>query len=140
MFIMLKQYLDGNGLLAVVQLAFMAALVHVLIVGLITSLVPGRNASTLVASQLAQALAQVCIGLGLLLTFSGVYQMVTAGAGQDQNGLSLALGSSALGYSAWVFCAFGTLVDAAFGRGRKRRRQRPVDREGGLQGFRRQSF
>ncbi|HPM82082.1 MAG TPA: hypothetical protein PLF81_15350 [Candidatus Anammoximicrobium sp.] len=62
-------------------------------------------------------LARLCLGMGLLLTFSGLYGYIGSGTQGDQASLLLALGSSALGYSAWTFCAVGGVVDAVRRRG-----------------------
>lgn len=115
MFPQLVHYLSHSGSLAWLQLSVMIALIYVLLdrllrlTGRFGPPLPGDRA---VAGPTAQALTQICVGFGLLLTFSGVYQMITAGNQNDQDGLSLALGSSALGYSAWVFCSFGSLADS----------------------------
>lgn len=67
-----------------------------------------------VANGFVQGLTQLNMGLGLLLTFSGVFGLIACGAGEDGDwSLLLALGSSALGYSGYAVCALAVVLDAA---------------------------
>lgn len=67
-----------------------------------------------VANDTVESLVQLNVGLGLLLTFSGVYGLIGAGGGTADGNwpLLLALGSSALGYSGYAACALGSVLDS----------------------------
>jgi len=67
-----------------------------------------------VANDLVESLVQLNVGLGLLLTFSGVYGLIGSGGGTEDGNwpLLLALGSSALGYSGYAACALGSVLDS----------------------------
>ena len=111
----LMQYLTQSNWLAGVQFAIYLAVLHRLLDrslrarGLFGRRLELRQR---VADPALDALALLCLGMGLLLTFSGLYGYIGSGSNRDQAALLLALGSSAVGYSAWTFCAIGAVVDA----------------------------
>jgi len=108
----LQRYLSHSNWLALVQLMIFAAIIYLVAertvrsVGMLRPVVAGP-----VANGLAENLARLCMGLGLLLTFSGLYSYMAAGSTGDQGPLLLALGSSAIGYSAWTVCAAAAVID-----------------------------
>jgi hypothetical protein len=111
----LMQYLTQSNWLAGVQFAiYLAVLYRLLDRSLRAWGLFGRRLELRqrVADPALDALARLCLGMGLLLTFSGLYGYIGSGSIRDQAALLLALGSSAVGYSAWTFCAIGAVVDA----------------------------
>ena len=111
----LNQYLyQSNGLAAVQFVIYLAVLHRLLDRSVRAGGAFGRRLTPQqrVADPLLDALARLCLGMGLLLTFSGLYGYISSGSSRDQAALLLALGSSAVGYSAWTFCAIGAVVDA----------------------------
>ena len=115
-FLHLMAYLSNTSLVSAIQFVLLAAIFHLVVYRSLRRL--GWLGSALsstdrVADDLVQSLAQLNIGLGLLLTFSGVYGLIGAGNGQDGSWpLLMALGSSALGYSGYAACALGSVLDS----------------------------
>lgn len=116
LFVYLVAYLRNTSLVSTVQFVLLAAIFHRVVyrslrrTGWLGLTLPSKDR---VADDLVQSLAQLNIGLGLLLTFSGVYGLIGAGDGQDGNwSLLMALGSSALGYSGYAACALGSVLDS----------------------------
>lgn len=110
----LWNYLTHTSAVSVVQVALLALIVHLVSVRSFRRLGWGGDplaAAEAVANEFIQGLTQLNVGLGLLLTFSGVYGYIGAGQEDDGWSLLLALGSSALGYSAYAVCAVGPIVD-----------------------------
>jgi len=112
----LFDYLANTSWVSLVQVALLAAILHLVIYRSLRRL--GWLGEALrpqerVANELVDSLAQLNVGLGLLLTFSGVYGLIGAGQSNDGNwSLLMALGSSALGYSSYAACAFGSVLDS----------------------------
>lgn len=120
-FCCLFQYFRNTSIVSVGQFLLLAAIVHLVCYRGLRRLgwlgAPLRPPDR-VADELVESLAQLNVGLGLLLTFSGVYGMIGAGDGDDGNwSLLMAQGSSALGYSSYAACALGSVLDSVRGRG-----------------------
>ncbi len=74
---------------------------------------PALNEDEPICHALTQNMAQLNVGIGLLLTFSGVYGLIGSADSNDGHwSLLMALGSSALGYSAYAACSFGLVLDS----------------------------
>jgi len=112
----LGEYLRNTSMLSVVQVVLLAAIVHLLVYRSLRCLGwigAALRAPEGVANEMVESLVQLNVGLGLLLTFSGVYGLIGAGGGEDGNwSLLMALGSSALGYSGYAACALGSVFDS----------------------------
>lgn len=122
----LSRYIAQTNFLSVVQVILLGIVVHQILYRGWCSLAawPERlKPDQPVADDLVQGAAQLCLGLGLVLTFAGVYGHVGTGGGEDGS-LLLALGSSALGYSAFALTAVGPLIDGI--RQRRKPDQRPA--------------
>lgn len=110
----LSSYLLHSGWIAAVQFALFTAIVCVLADrGLRAT---GRCGASLadgerITSKMLDQMTCACMGMGLLLTFSGLYTYIGANQQQDRWPLLLALGSSALGYGAWTIFAFVGVLD-----------------------------
>lgn len=110
----LIQYLSGSNGLAAVQFVVFVAVFALLVdraVRAVGWLGRPLACGEPVANAVVDGLTQFCVGLGLLLTFSGLYGYIGSGQGDDQAALLMALGSSALGYSAWTLCSAAAVVD-----------------------------
>jgi len=110
----LIQYLSGSNGLAAVQFVVFVAVFALLVDRAVRAMGwLGRPLASgePVANAVVDGLTQFCVGLGLLLTFSGLYGYIGSGRGDDQAALLMALGSSALGYSAWTLCSAAAVVD-----------------------------
>lgn len=111
----LAKYLIASNWLAAMQFGLFVAIMCLLVDRALraTALVGKPLAmDEPVASSTLDSLTRLCLGLGLLLTFSGLYGYIGSGRGGDQDALLMALGSSALGYSAWTLAAIAAVIDA----------------------------
>jgi len=108
----LQRYLWDANWLALVQLMIFGGIIY--LVAERTSRCLGvlrHGAEGPVANCLVENLTRLCMGLGLLLTFSGLYGYMAADSSGHQGPLLMALGSSAIGYSAWTICAAAAVID-----------------------------
>ncbi|MEO8497452.1 MAG: hypothetical protein ABI614_20465 [Planctomycetota bacterium] len=105
----LQRYLADSNWLALVQMLIFAGIIYLLLARTVGVFRDGAGGS--VANSLIEHLTQLCMGLGLLLTFSGLYSYMAAGSSGDQGPLLMALGSSAIGYSGWTVCAAASVID-----------------------------
>ena len=113
----LNQYLYQTNWLATVQFVIDLAVLHRLLdrslsaVGVIGRFLPPQQR---VADPVLDALARLCLGMGLLLTFSGLFGYISSCSGRDSVTLLLTLGSSA-----WGAIARGRFVRSVRSAGRR---------------------
>lgn len=111
----LFEYLSNTSLLSAVQIGVLYLIVALLIARTCRVLrLPGTTplpAEEPVANDLVQGLTQLCVGMGLVLTFAGVFQFIGGDQSQGSWALLLALGSSAIGYSSYALTALGSIAD-----------------------------
>lgn len=110
----LVSYLWGSGWLASIQFALFVAL----FCGAADRTArawgwygPAFEPDEKIASPMLEQLTYACMGMGLLLTFSGLYTFVGLEQQDDRQPLLLALGSSALGYGGWTLIAVAGMAD-----------------------------
>ena len=110
-------YLTNTSVMSAVQVGLLSLIVYIVMERTLRKfrlLVKPLTKGEPVANGFVQGLTQLNMGLGLLLTFSGVFGLIASGGGRDGDwSLLLALGSSALGYSGYAVCALAVVVDAA---------------------------
>jgi len=114
----LSKYVAHTNLLAYAQLLLFVFLLYRFLVRSLTSTwyrAMSAECDVVIADQFMEELTRLCFALGLLLTFSGLYAYIGNPNSSDTWSLMLALGSSAVGYSAWTICALGSAVDVAIG-------------------------
>lgn len=125
----LRAYLSNAPFLATVQFVVFAVVLYVLIDGCWRALASARNGLSphKISGPLLEDLSRLCAGLGLLLTFAGLYAYIASEGPRDRWSLRLALGSSAIGYSAFTLCALGAVIDAVLRAYRKESEEEPND-------------
>ena len=111
----LLRYLTGSNWLATAQFLLFILIMYRLADRALRA--TGRWGEPLAATEpvarsTMESLARLCLGLGLLLTFSGLYGYIGNHGGDDHQSLLMALGSSAIGYSAWTLVAAAAVIDS----------------------------